>query len=783
MLLNVNQFGGIQPKIKDPLLLADGKSQVALNCRFDNGGVEPITTDLLNSTPTHAGTIKSIFFYQFVGKFLAWLTDVSAITAPLANDAYHRIFYTEGGKLKVTDSTKYAVGGTDYPETWLYPSPPAPVSPTAVPVWDDAVFNPILAISMTAAGLKVSLPTGAATALSRLNTETLIALSGTGSSILDGNTFKYVSPAELGPYSSIYLPDCKVLDSKNVTAITNANPGVATCVGHGLYSGDLILFTVTGIALTSVFVTVISADTFSVGIDTTALGTFSGGTWALMVRDYDPTLFTPVYPLVSISSGAGDAISKANPAKVTHTAHGLTNNMVVQFTIMVGMIQLEGIKAQITVSDANTFFLNGIDSTAYGVFTSGKYQVQPTYLRVADPLFLKTTYYVETLVNSYGSEGPPSPASVLIDILDGDPVTVGDSNTTFDALYGIVSKNIYRSNTDASGTTILQFLDNIPVATVTYADTKTASQLGELLTSTLWDAPVDGVEGLIALANETIAAFSGNLVLCSEPLYPHAWPYQFPTDTPVMGLGAFGTSILVLTQGIPYLITGNSPVNYIMDKLGTGVGCVSKQSVVQVGGAVLYAGTDGLIAMSTNSSSNLTEKLISPKQWRETYAPTSIRGYFWEGKYIGFYDTGTVQGGFSYDPEAGTYVTLDFHASAGYHDSVTGCLYLVVGANIVEFARGETLRTMALKTKRYRFNLTSFRSVKIVAASYPATVNITYYGVDADELPTTNTVALTATSGNYFSHPDVGMVDECDITITSGLTAIYLAGALNEFPI
>lgn len=780
MLLGVNLFGGKQPKIKDPLLLPEGKSQAARNCRFDNGGVEPVAVDLFNSTPTHVGTIKSIFLYQFVGKFLAWLTDVTAITAPLANDAFHRIFYTEGGKLKVTDSTKYADGGTDYPEKWLYPSPPAPPAALFAAVFTLSDFSPMNYVESMAGVVKIYTSKGTAMALNEVNPDTRLLLRGTGVVALDGKSFKFGDVWSSIPSSGFVVSGITELDTKTITSITKANPGVVISAGHKLFTGEKVTFAVVGMAeLNGVTATITKIDegAFSIGIDTTAYGVFSGGTCDLAYRTFTAGgTYAP-------GTVAITAITKDNPAVVTKAAHGLTTDMVLVFTDMIGMTELDDVYCKIIVIDSDTFSLFGVDSTEYGVFTSGNYQQKAAFSPVADKLLQRTSFYTETFVNSYGSEGPPAPASNLVTSYDGDTVNLGDSNVAVDATYGVVSKNIYRSNVDATGAEILQFLVNVPLATAAYADTISSSELGEILASTLWDAPVDGVEGIIALANETLAAFSGNLVLCSEPLYPHAWPYQFPTDIPVMGLGAFGTSILVLTQGTPYLITGNSPANYVMDKLGVGFGCVSKRSVVQVGGALLYAGTDGLVAMGTNSSSILTEKLVSAKQWREDFAPESLRGFFWEGKYIGFYDTGTVQGGFCFDPEAGTLVDLDFHAYAGYHDQVTGSLYLVVGANVVAFARGEELRTMELKTKRYRFDLTSFRAVKIVAVSYPVTVNITYYGLDGDGLPVTNTVTLTATSKLPFVHPDVGLVDECDITITEGLTAIYLAGDLGEFPV
>ena len=217
-----------------------------------------------------------------------------------------------------------------------------------------------------------------------------------------------------------------------------------------------------------------------------------------------------------------------------------------------------------------------------------------------------------------------------------------------------------------------------------------------------------------------------------------------------------------------------------MDKLGVGYGCVSKRSVVQIGGTVIYASTDGLAAMGTNSSQILTADVISPDQWRETYTPTSISGYFWEGKYVGFYTTGSTQAGFYFDLKTGDFVPLDFYATAGYFDHVSGALHLVIDGNIVAFARGATFRTISLTSKRYRFPFGTVRLVKIIALTYPVTVTMKFYHSDG----TASTITATATTSEPVRpSADVGLVDQCEVTVTDGVTAIFLASTYEELPL
>ena len=747
--LSISQFGGTLPIITDPLLLPEGKSQVARDCRFDHGGVEALLQDLFNSTPTNAGPLLSLFLYQFAGKFLAWNSNVSACQAPLANDSFNRIYYTEGGALKVTDSTLYDQGGANYPMASLNPSPPAPLNNLGMTLngIPPTMFIAIGTITLAAGVITIAGYAGGD--LSKINPKTPLMIYGTGIPALDNQIFNWSDFTIVALLKSFNLTTnassgnvINSLMTGGISAITKANPGVVTSAGHNLITGDHVVFTVaagmTQLNGVSATITVINANSFSIGIDTTAFSVFTVGTWSLSER-----LSADFLPAITISVAGGDSISNAKPGAVKHTAHGLSTGTTIQFSAMQGMGQLNEATSRVTVTDANNFTLDDIDTTAYGAFVSGAYQIAPSYSLVEDPTQQISVYYVETYVNQYGSEGPPCPVDTvygIASIYDGDTVDLASTNTVAPAGYGITSKNVYRANKDASGNEQLQLLPSvliggvvtampIPVATANYSDNSLSAALGVLMPSAEWDGPPAGVEGLVALANQMLAAFSGNLFLLSVPGFFHAWPasYQQPTDTPIMGIGAFGTSAIVLTQGIPYMVTANDPANAVMDKMGAGHGCVSKRSVVQMGGPVFYAGADGLIAMAPGSTQILTEKIISAEKWRSKYNPSTISGYFWEGHYVGFYNNAA---GFILNPSTGDLIDLDFYATAGYHDDVSGILYLIVGGNIVAFARGAAGRAMTLTGKRHRFQLTTFSWLKVLAVAYPVNFTVTYYNQD-----------------------------------------------------
>lgn len=73
------------------------------------------------------------------------------------------------------------------------------------------------------------------------------------------------------------------------------------------------------------------------------------------------------------SSKTITAITKANPAVCTSTSHGLANGAIVVLSVQ-GMWQLDTYTARVANVAANTFELEGVDSTLFDTFSSGSAQ-------------------------------------------------------------------------------------------------------------------------------------------------------------------------------------------------------------------------------------------------------------------------------------------------------------------------------------------------------------------------------------------------------------------------
>lgn len=98
--------------------------------------------------------------------------------------------------------------------------------------------------------------------------------------------------------------------------------------------------------------------------DTTRKTYFSG-------TDAPRVTNTALVDILGGNSGVITGATKANPCVITDVAHGLFSGARVTIANIVGMIELNGTTYTVTVLTADTFSLDGIDSTGYTAYVSG----------------------------------------------------------------------------------------------------------------------------------------------------------------------------------------------------------------------------------------------------------------------------------------------------------------------------------------------------------------------------------------------------------------------------
>jgi len=78
------------------------------------------------------------------------------------------------------------------------------------------------------------------------------------------------------------------------------------------------------------------------------------------------------------------AVTLASPGVATATAHGLANDTVGYFYNVVGMAQLEKQACRVKNQTTNTFELQGLNTTGYSAYTSGKFKPVATWSTLSE---------------------------------------------------------------------------------------------------------------------------------------------------------------------------------------------------------------------------------------------------------------------------------------------------------------------------------------------------------------------------------------------------------------
>lgn len=388
----------------------------------------------------------------------------------------------------------------------------------------------------------------------------------------------------------------------------------------------------------------------------------------------------------------------------------------------------------------------------------------------------ETRYYVYTYVSAWDEEGPPSQVAEVT-VQPGQTVDITAMMTGPTGAYQITRKRIYRTNSGSTAADF-QFVGEVALATTNYSDTKTGQQLGEVMVSSNWYPPRSAVHnepgaytelitspspytlsGLTMMANGIMAGFAGNTVCFSEPFQPHAWPrqYELTTDQPVVGIGAFGQALAVMTESYPYLVTGVDPSSMTMQRLEAAQACVSKRSIVEMGDGVIYASPDGLVSISAQGIQLITSKLFTRDEW-QSYHPETILACTHDSRYLAFYG-GATPGClvFSFNGLEPSLVKMDLVPTAAYSDPLTDSLYLAFAGYIQQFDAGSP---MSYTWTSKQFTLPSLQNLalaQVIAKSYPVTLtvigsdysyvhSIVFTSTDPERLPSTaryRTVEIT----------------------------------------
>lgn len=213
----------------------------------------------------------------------------------------------------------------------------------------------------------------------------------------------------------------------------------------------------------------------------------------------------------------------------------------------------------------------------------------------------------------------------------------------------------------------------------TYSDVQIA---GDELITEGWVPPPVGLAGLCVHPSGALLGFVNNLLCMSEPLQPHAWPeqYQLSAGYNAIGLATFGTSVVMATQGVPFVATGVEPASMTGEDVQGMYPCLAKSSVIGVGDGVLYASKHGLVQVGVRGVSVFTDPWYSRDEWETLNPETMICAYANGRVYASYENDSAVRAMLIFDGQLHT--TAAVEAQEMYSDVSTGELYITTADGI-----------------------------------------------------------------------------------------------------
>lgn len=295
------------------------------------------------------------------------------------------------------------------------------------------------------------------------------------------------------------------------------------------------------------------------------------------------------------------------------------------------------------------------------------------------------TFFFQTWVDAFGYMSGPSLPSGEVQYVDGQTVNV--AATTAPA--GAVSRRLWKVVTGTE-TESIQFVweqaavsGNFPASSFAVAD----ADAGEILPE--FESPPTDLAWMTFVPGNFYAGFAASspkTVMFTAQGYPTTWPldYRYDVRDPLVGIAVCGNSVIALTTGAPWLLSGTAPGSMSASVLQSEQACVSPHSVCVMDGAAFYASADGICMVAPSGNypmlvQNVTEKLFGKREWAALNPSTCVMQPY-DGALHAWFTLadGSNKGYvFKFADGAAAVTTHDEVAKAAYYDPETDGLYYV----------------------------------------------------------------------------------------------------------
>lgn len=307
------------------------------------------------------------------------------------------------------------------------------------------------------------------------------------------------------------------------------------------------------------------------------------------------------------------------------------------------------LEALTAASDALTAYFAAIDTKLRAVLAANESTLFGSIKASVVTRDVQTRTYIVTYLTDWDEESAPSPAADLLSVDQNDAIKV--TAPPAPAGRNIVGWKLYRSATSSTGANWALVADvdapnalvrdgvfiGFNIASRVYSDSLPDEQLQEPCATITWAEPPENLRGLVGMPNGIMVGFFGNTLCFSEPFAPYAWPieYQLSVEHKIVGIGVFGQTAVVLTEGFPYFASGADSASMAAQKIEVPQACIAADTIATVDGGVMYASPDGLCLASPSGISVLTQGSFSKADWLATVTASAV-GAFHDGAYYLF---------------------------------------------------------------------------------------------------------------------------------------------------
>ena len=666
-LLRLGPFNGIVPRT-GIRLLADSFAQRAQNVKLQSGELRPLQglnlqlTTPVNSPKTNpATTLFKARSGSTSSSWFTWPIDVDCVRVPLATDVESRFCWTGDGPPKMCTYTNAISGsGDNYPllANELMLGIPFPQT--------------IPAVTGTPAVCTISIATpGVVTVANSFSAGNTVVFSTTGA-----------LPTGLTPGTTYYVIATGLTTSSFQVSATSGGTAINT---SGAQSG---VHTVTGLQATGgtgtatsryycyTFQSALGEESAPSPISLLTSGKLDS-TWTITLPDAAPVnsgvangIFSSDTLITNTENSAKSIASSTNATPIvvtTSASHGYATGDKVVIKGHTTNTAANNTYANpywtLTVLSPTTYSLTGSVGVGIGGATGTSDRIKYTWLRPGELV----------TINSVSMAVATTPTAYTFTVASNQSAYTTWSRTTNWNTSGLY-KNLYR--TAGSLGSFQLVATSIPAATTTYTDTLTDVQiLGDALLTSGWVLPPVNLAGLSVHPSGALCGFVNNLLCFSEPLQPHAWPvsYKLSSGYNGVGIGIYGTTVVMATQGPPFIASGVEPASMTGEDVQGMYPCLSKRSVVSLGDSVLYASKYGMVQVGNGGVGIYTDKFYTRDEW-ELLNPSTMFSERANGRlYIGYGDSRGFNQILIFDGE--THTTSTAIVSELYADPATGDLY------------------------------------------------------------------------------------------------------------